>query len=87
MDQIKDDIMKGPPSFYEADVQNYMRKFDNSIEQRAEYKERMKKLMQFTDPEKNINVESRKPDEKSRTSLLPSYSKNRGKDSRNMPLK
>ena len=32
MDQIKDDIMKGPPSFYEADVQNYMRKFDNSIE-------------------------------------------------------
>ena len=47
----------------------------------------MKNMMQFTDPEKNINVESRKPDEKSRTSLLPSYSKSRGKDSRNMPLK
>ena len=31
LDQVRDDAFKGPPSFYEADVQKYMRKFDNSL--------------------------------------------------------
>ena len=32
LDVIKDDIFKGPPSFYEADVQKYMSKFDSVVE-------------------------------------------------------
>ena len=85
LDTIKDGN-GGPPSFYEQDVMNYMKKFDNVIEQRAQYKEKMRKFMQFHDPEKNDNVETCALDNTNNiTSFIPS--KRKGDQTRNVPLK
>ena len=47
----------GPPSFYEADIERYKRKFDGSIKLRHQFKSRMKDAMNFTDSDWNQNVQ------------------------------
>ena len=38
-----------------------MRKFDDTIQKRQEFKDSMKKKIKFTNPDINSNVESSKP--------------------------
>lgn len=39
--------MKGPPGFYEEDVERYYKKFDESLRERKDFKQRMKGVMSF----------------------------------------
>ena len=52
------DINAGPPGFYDADLTNYYNKFDKSLKERSEFKNRMKDKMSFTNTEWNLNTES-----------------------------
>lgn len=47
----------GPPGFYDADLKNYLQKFDLCLQQRKEFKQRMRSKMAFTNSEWNHNVE------------------------------
>ena len=48
---------KGPPGFYEEDLEKYYRKFEASRNARNEFKQRMKGKIIFTDTKLNHNVE------------------------------
>ena len=45
-----------PPSFYEADIEKYYKKFDSSLKQRSDFKLRMKEKMIFKDIQWNSNI-------------------------------
>ena len=48
---------KGPPGFYEEDLEKYYKKFEASRNARNEFKQRMKDKIIFTDTKFNHNVE------------------------------
>ena len=54
-----------------------MKKFDDCLEQRQEYKQKMRKHMQFHNPDKNTNVEASTPgpDDMTKTFFLKSWAK------------
>ena len=37
----------GPPNFYEADLDRYYKKFDKSLQERKEFKHRLRNKMSF----------------------------------------
>ena len=46
----------GPPGFYEADLTRYLKKFEKTVQNRQEFKHRMRHKMNFTDTSWNDNV-------------------------------
>ena len=47
----------GPPRFYDTALEGYYKRFDKSLQERADFKKRMKGQMTFTSTEWNQNVE------------------------------
>ena len=81
-EDVKREDNGGPPSFYEEDVEKYMKKFDDSIKKRQEFKLQTKNKNQFRNIDKNSNVESMKLQSKAKTILLPTFVK--GRSTRNL---